>query len=1484
MSQPGPANYTANVNRAKTKKWVEAKSYSYDGDDWGDVDDYDEYGGYDEPEPEPAPKPTGLRQRGQSATQVPQEAHNARQDIYQSPVEGRQPYGNTGGPPVQQQQHQLHGSPSVASPQTQQHSATTRPKSFDHQDEQRTFSIGAPQRDSTSQTNLTPLPQGNNVATHDFQSWQQPQDNSVPPPSAPTRPPMSVPGRSSMEGQARYREQTQSPGGNYRGGSNFDQTRHPIMGNRTQSMASNNSAMDFQNRRDFSPSAIPPPLQMHGSPSPHGPDPNASSRPPRKSSLGQGGAPNQPHAGDSSSTPAGPDMEEDLPARDRSGSAASKPLPLIRPADIYRRMQEEKEKERQSQESSRPSMDTIMGSPNDRPNLGRSQPSESSAQLKPTLDPVKERRSEYGIEGVNLQDEETPDERRPTSSKTFEFPHRMSKMSSHTPKSSLGPILPDVSRVSGFGESFFGAADIPSESSREQFQASVESPPTQSKLESAQKAPERDLQHQPSLGFTSAVHQAFDKAEDQVPPTPSSTQGSSVGRSTSGGTSTVSPIISRGPSTATENWNSRLPGIDNVATPMIPEGSEGSPRPISSGSLGTPTQIVRKPSPIQHNPPTEVEKLPPSFIPGYRRNSDTPSPDNSPRRTPALETSRKLRQPQEVEIAAATPTEPSYSTGESSQASEVSSEEKFSENRSILGPTNHGNNATANTSAPPGRFSAQADTVLSPISPSHDHLRGRTDSSGSNRVRNLADKFESSSRPGSAHSTTPRASLLGGNSQKKDEAVPSRPLADRMESFRPQLPGGWESSASIAPVTGMSATRTPESGRLDQTGRFAVPAPQTTDTAKGPSENEDPEQPQTTVARMKDASGEAFAAVAAAGSALAGAFGAATGEEHDGPLPSTAETHRQQIPQERYEKANPSVRSHGALHPEASRPQIPVLSDDEISTAAPTPLPEDLPEEPSTPSNRLDYFPSPVHQNYENNPSSIDEADTVKQMPVLPPLSTDPRSQQYESDRLRKEIVRELTPMSASEPTTAETDYSNYQATLSTNPSVSHPGRESGVLPKEYESYWNDESSDIEADDLNAPPDQMENTAIDDHQDSAAIVVPPLQPNQAHERTLPTASAQEEPVRGKSPMLPHRFSWEQPLQELPSQSKPVSDHESPQEPTANPPSSFLKNSVYPEGHFQSPSDLPEIDRTTSVPDQPEQSTDASFQASGDHSPVFVPSSRDQPEQVAGILENSKELPSYPSGLEPVTSPAYEYAPASPPTEEPNDLHPVEKQSSVPQFHQKQNPDPAQPGSPTHISTDVPLQSFETPQIQPIANAPSKIPAFREMLALKSPTERILAYNETRQQFANLNTGLAHWLASTLNDLPEHSDLLASSGRVAANFPGHKPSPSRSKLGGLIPTGGQPNQQPYYQQYLNASPQAAGPDGKALGGGGGGGSSQGMPASGGSGSKLSSQQVQAKGKDLLHSAGAFGGKANVAAKGLFSKGKSKLRAASGNEKV
>ncbi|KAI1803958.1 hypothetical protein F4811DRAFT_522348 [Daldinia bambusicola] len=67
MTPSTPNTYKANVNRTKTRKWVEAKVQSYDGDDWGN--EYEDEYGEPEPEPEPAPRVAALRQ--QSNTQQP---------------------------------------------------------------------------------------------------------------------------------------------------------------------------------------------------------------------------------------------------------------------------------------------------------------------------------------------------------------------------------------------------------------------------------------------------------------------------------------------------------------------------------------------------------------------------------------------------------------------------------------------------------------------------------------------------------------------------------------------------------------------------------------------------------------------------------------------------------------------------------------------------------------------------------------------------------------------------------------------------------------------------------------------------------------------------------------------------------------------------------------------------------------------------------------------------------------------------------------------------------------------------------------------------------------------------------------------------------------------------------------------------------------------------------------------------------------------
>ena len=1508
-----PTTFNTNVNRAKTKKWVEAKSYSYDGDDWGDVDDYDEYGGYDEPAPAPAPesKPTGLRQRGQSASRMPQDPpYSARQDPYQSPVDTRL-HGNVGESPGRQQQQQ-YGSRSVTNPQAQPPSMR-RINSFDPEDERRAFSAGGPPQSMGNTAVVAQIPaqhnQGQSIAAYDFQSGQKYPDQRPRGQPGPAQPSVQTPRHPSMDEAARYGGQPpQKQSGIYQS-THTDQPQ-PSMGNRTQSMASTNSALDFHNRRDFSPSAVPPPLQTRGSPSPHSGPPT---HPPRKNSMSQETAPTSPLGTQAQPMTGTEDTEKDIPsARDRAASGAGKALPFVRPADIYRRMQEEKEKERQSQESARPSMDTLMGKSNERPELGLSRDSEAGQRLKPTLDPVTERKSEYGLEGVDLSEHPKSEERRPTTSKKFELPKRKSTPSVQGASSSLQPMLPDVSRVSGFGESFFGGASGSGEPSRDPFlDFAGASAPASAQKDSNRATPEKDLRNQPSLGFTSAVHEAFDRAEDQVPPTPSSAAGSTVGRSTSGGTSAVSPIISRGPSMSTPNWNSNLPGIEDVTTPTKVDAREGSEsRPLSSSSQGTPNQITRKPSPSSPTAagPQSTDLPSPSFVPGHRRDLSTPSPDNSPARTPALEVNRHLRQPQEVELSAATPTDPNFSQNSSSNVSEVAEQKATSTHASGMASRGR-SDLQLDTHPITQDLSRKADPGGSPIRYPQNYLRTRTGSGSSSRVRDLADKFESSSRPGSAHSTTtPRTSLFGNNTGK-DDLIPSRPLADRMESFRPHLPGGWESSASITPA---AALRRPEPtvNRI-QPGSAATDA---TDFSPSKDVTSPAGQDFSPLSQIKDASEEAFTAVAAAGTALAGAFAAAVGMDYDNE-PEAPVTETRSVGQ-LDEKGSPyagvatrirNISVNTVVSPEATKPYLLNPLEDEASTAAPTPLSKDTPVHRTDDSDSPHYFSPSQAREHTDSADRSEGTAPAKRPSMLPTLSTDTSTPQYESDRLRREIETELSPMHGSEPTTAQSDFSNYDETsrFSTNQSLPRPGHESGVLPREYESYWNEANSEDDTSHFSGEPGQLEDATTAHLQHGAAVVGEPLHPRHVEQGT-PVGDAMHldresqdvpsDPISmGEGPrdspqILQHRFSWEQPLQSPQpitvdqnmihqAPSAPVSDF--PMSPSSEvvredsnvPPSDFLRLAVYPEGQSFHPKDHPEASQLSVLPNVEAARDDDDSRLYDRNASFPEMQNLTQHDEIAGV---EGEQPGHGQGVEslPVSSmedrPEQLYSGYNDGTEHRGQQSPI-LQSGLMRDAEPSSIEPSLPEPPVHEpSGTVGTQDSEAPPLPP-PNFQPKIAAFREILALKSPSDRIRAYDETREQFGNLNTGLSHWLAITANDLPQHADLFVGSAR-RPTFQGHKPSPSRIKLGGLLQSGGLST-----QSYSNTPPSV--PDSTP-----GNASLYGYSPSTGPSGKLSSQQVQAKGKDLLHTAGIFGGKANVAAKGLFSKGRSKLRGSSGAEKV
>ena len=1428
---PGPpTSFKTNVNRAKTKRWVEAKSYSYDGDDWGEVDDYDEYGGYDEPGP--PQKPTGLRQQGQSASPATSSGYGATYNAREQPDESRPTYEPTGQQGYQQQQHQPDARP-IASAQLYDSPSQERSTSFNRGDEARSFSAGGFQQPGLGSGSPNPVPILGNPQTRrpsgGQQFYQQPSQSRS---------------RRSIDGQQPQGIQAPPPlpPANYRGVSYSDRPRVPGDGSRTQSMTSNTSSLEFQNRRDFSASAMPQPLHT----TPRG-------LPPRNSSLGQDDAPAVSVASYPSTVYAQPvsvgfpHQETDTNAQAPTDTAV-KPLPFVRPADIYKRMQEEREKERKSQESSRPSMDAIMETqpPLPRTEISRSanipeekinetwrgaprpQPSFETGddanidRLRNQPNPsVLQQRENNGTRGHTLDPNMTGSTRLPTSNPVVQQVGT-AKQSPHRPDGS--PLLPEVTRMSGFGESFLGSLGDSTSRSQPPATKEVREPSTQVSAHlPSQNDQDASLQHQPSLGFRSVVNKAF---EDQVPPTPSSTAGSAVARSNSESTNDISPIISRAPSAANPENKARDAEARGMNISVIAEEPTASNiRPISQENAQTPIAVPRKSSPSRDSRPASSGSMPASFLPGHRRKISTPSPDNSPARTPALEVNSQLRQPQEVELAMTTPTSMTHSSSSASNShpSKTQGEQQVSEN---VTPTK---NTRLESPTRGGDSSSVTVDAESPLR--------RADSPSKNRVRDLAGKFESPtvSRPGS------QSSLKDGNfstkSPVKDDSKYAKPPTARYESFRPQLPGGWDSYASTAPTQpglseisrlhGQTADIASDTGPDTlQQNLFSVANDKEGNgsqrgTASPTSANEAIDLSPTTVKHslsnpsQKEESNDPFSAVAAAGSALAGAIVSAVGMEYkEDSADKAAKSSEKQSEDFNAPQGHSASMGSTDYHPDASKPWIPA-TDDGDSSIVPTPVAKDSPGNANT-SGASAYFPPfiPLKQKPRNVEAT--NIETPSRPHILPALSTETSPHDYESDRLRKEIVRELSPhadrstsdgaLASQAPTADDTMLSVYSGSRG----QSH---DSMVLPREYDSYWNGSSS---GDDVSRPTSHQQApmvastvAVLPDERTPVTLVSSQLPgPNQqsmpvTHDPSQSIASSNTLQVRPD--VLKHRFSWEPEPEEIIS---PPSDVPGPQEAISHPDSAIPQEQGNPKTS------------SYSVPDQ----------------------------KLSSVPDSTKNLPNEPTEkrLSQLGSPSLD-----------------EQQPSSTQVHENASQAPPQESMP----------------LPPLPSAQNNLPTFREILALRSPMERIQAYNATREQFASMNTGLEHWTLTTINDLPEHGELLKNGGNFPVN-PGHKPSPSRTKFGGLRSASGQNAQQPYYQQYLNASSQPVQPHPASSAQG----SSSGFSPSPGAGNKMSSQQMQAKGKDLLHSAGVFGGKANVAAKGLFSKGKSKFRGSGGGEKV
>lgn len=1493
--QQQPMSFKTVPGRNRTQKWSQAKTYNYDGDEWGGYDPYDEYGSYDEPT-QPAPQQT------------------------------------------------------YAKPQ--------RHNSFDAGDERRNFSSGH----AEPSRGMSPAAVSNAS---------------------------NGPGRPSADYGSRPAATT------------------------TAERTSNDFDPRTRGRHFTNPEQVPPPLSMRASPARSTGSSVAAQPafPPRKSSISHSSHGDSP-APDARLSPA-------------ASAATDKPLPFIRPSDIYKRVPEERQKERASMDSSRPSMDSIQREAS--PAAVSSPNSSSLGVRRPSLDPVAEARESRLMEPPQSSSLPAVEERAsvPDAQSLPEYMPLSSlrQTSGDTEEAqrptNLSPVLPPVSRISGFGSDFLQSTSRESSKEREmaypsqshvqstisrvmnspienstagtstasQFGMPVEAtraPPGQDPASEilaerqyntsieATRAPkgsdpasdilaERDhgtpmeasLQHQPSSGFRSVVNTAFDrKDDDSVPPTPISrdNSGSQYSRATDGlsrsntdSTAGISPIMSRVPFAA-------VPG---QSQPTIAEEPSSSRTPTQSRPASGAHQIPRKPSP-SHDRNFSGGSSNSVVQPGYRRGLDPPSSGNSPARTPALEdtSSRRLSTPMSAETVAETPDVPDqaaevpaphlepaatpasevaplpspridtdlpkatrgrsgtdYSTREADLAHEVNAspdqpsysppvaEESKGQQRLFL--RNHTGDPSApgspalNTPASPSpgyarpvspNIAAQGLGLTRSTTPVSSH--GGRDSPAKGRVREIATTYnhleESSRRNSAASGVSSKSSWsnfrgdsqenlaplqrkgtggsqLGPNGTPTDDAsegeeeptaistnheqshdrsasslaiprndgtadVPGD--ADRPTSFRPHLPGEWVSfgptPASEQPPSVDAVDETAEVSQSPDTPRASHIA------AEAERSDSEPElqpnfQPDTTPTNNKShSSGNEWGPSGTlnqlkdAGAALGASLMASSG------LTSQARDFGSTQPAEvSYPEMQPKVATGevaGFLRPQALRPSMQrgesTATDYSDMTEGGSTMTEVPPTPPAkdTPDLADVDGASATGQASDRTAEGEQEARPISSYfaGVVPPLRTgnsreaslEPTSEEPTTGGPRPRVFTSLSTDTGAED--MESDRLRKEIVRSLDP----------VRREEIERESIAEDAERTQDAINAPDNER----------------------RVEQGTVPL------PANGTGPnLLNRRFSWESKPQASQAQAAPIIN-EPPREAD-----------IAPEMPYERPRSrgLHIVNNDAASDTSPEEETARSF-------PVVAR----VPEQAEKALTDS-----LPVGTEDVVSPIsksqedlrgedMQEVQPSPVSEGDNRKEYLTGSTGsprLPSYHQSDlaGAPPDSTMAPAPLDTDVvPSASPSATQ----ANKPGRIPPFREILAIKSDSQRIETYNDTRKTFADMNTGLSAWLSSMVAKHPEHATFSTENGSLLP--PGdpfkHKNNPSILKI--PKPFGSSNQDGPPSGSYATDTAQPK------------------TPAR-----EIDMDKVQQRGKDLMKNASVLGGKAQAGAKGLFAKGRNRFGA-------
>ncbi|KAF2220317.1 hypothetical protein BDZ85DRAFT_34423 [Elsinoe ampelina] len=501
-------------------------------------------------------------------------------------------------------------------------------------------------------------------------------------------------------------------------------------------------------------------------------------------------------------------------------------------------------------------------------------------------------------------------------------------------------------------------------------------------------------------GFQSIVDRAFDRPDDNsVPPTPISARNSQktqddLSRSNSESTTGISPIMSRVPSSTTDESRGRVAAMNRErAMSNISEEIPLEPPPRSANRQSATMASTHSPQGSE------------GFIPGHTRKVSTPSPQASPARSPRLETTstRRLSQPLAAEVKEDEIAEPPSATSNYSQATYPTS--AMSDRATPVFPipprSSDNKSPTAETPVTLRGGSRSSTPLTSPVEGRRSPFPG----AGGSRVRDLAGKYNDiheesrrnssasiksktsisslrqKSRSGSGHASPepPVAASPVGTSSEKLE----RPTYNPQPSFRPHLPGEWISTTDLRnePVVIQSSSLASTKEEKDLPKTPTVPSGPST-----PSEVDfTPRAAQVDrSASTKTASSGPADALKAAGAALAASLTTSVGTSHQA---RDFAAPKQEAPPTADDQPKRSI---GDVY---MRPlEFQRTASSVASSGAPSPPAKDTPtiDEPET---RSAYFADRSKRDSRDSwEGSDEEPDSV------------------ESDRLRREIVRSLTP------------------------------------------------------------------------------------------------------------------------------------------------------------------------------------------------------------------------------------------------------------------------------------------------------------------------------------------------------------------------------------------------------------------------------------------------------------------------------------------